>query len=630
MQINDLQKKIETLLPTGSSLSKIEIEGPDIVVYIKGIDKFYEMDNPVRNIATSIKKKIIVRADMESMLPPDEAEAKIKTIIPETAGVSNLSFCPEFHEIWIEAMKPGIVIGKGGMTLKAIIQSTGWTPHILRLPTLPSEVVKGIRASMLKESEARKKFLTKTGKKIFAAHDKTTWVKTMALGGHREVGRSCVLLQTSNDKVLLDCGVNPDISDPTTAYPYISAANVPIDEIDAVIISHAHLDHCGFLPYLFACGFEGPVYLTPPTRDLMALLHFDYIKVMKRGGNTPIYSEKDVRKCIAHCITREYGEVTDITPEIKLTFHNAGHILGSAISHLHISDGLHNLIYTGDIKYGGTRLFSPAATTFPRGETVIMESTYGGREDVLPQRDEAEQKLMKIIIDTLHANGKVLVPVFSVGRSQEVMLVLEEWARRMPDFNYKCYIDGMVMEASAIHTVYPEYMRDSVQRRILSNKSPFESPIFELVKKDRQEIVDSPDPCVILAPSGMLSGGPSIAYLKMMANNEKNSLIFVGYQGVGTLGRRIQRGDKEVATVDDEGRTLSTHIKMRVETAEGFSGHSDRRQLIAFARNLRPKPTNIFTVHGEESKCEDMAHILSKILRIESRAPMNLDGIRLK
>jgi len=629
MQITELQKKIETLLPPGCTLSKTEIEGPDIVIYLKGIDKLYEMDNPIRDIATAIKKKIIVRADMSTMLPPDEAEKKVREIVPETAGVNSISFCPEFHEVWIDAMKPGIVIGKGGMTLKSIIKTTGWTPHILRSPTLPSEIIKGVRASMLKESEARKKFLTKIGKKIFAPHEKTTWVKTMALGGHREVGRSCVLLETSNDKILLDCGVNPDISDPTTAYPYISAANIPIDEIDAIIISHAHLDHCGFIPYLFTCGYEGPVYLTPPTRDLMALLHFDYIKVMKRGGNTPIYSEKDVRKCLAHCVTREYSEVTDITPEIKLTFHNAGHILGSAISHLHISDGLHNLIYTGDIKYGGTRLFNPATTTFPRGETVIMESTYGGKDDILPQRAEAEMKLLRIISETINAGGKVLIPVFSVGRSQEVMLVLEEFARRT-GFNRKVYIDGMVMEASAIHTVYPEYLRDNVQRMILSNKSPFESPIFELVKSDRQAIIDSPDPCVIIAPSGMLSGGPSVEYLKMMGNNEKNAMIFVGYQGVNTLGRKIQRGDREVATLDDEGRMQSIHIKMRIETAEGFSGHSDRRQLIAFAKNLKPKPSKIFTVHGEESKCEDLAYILSRIMRIEVRAPMNLDGIRLK
>ena len=481
----------------------------------------------------------------------------------------------------------------------------------------------------MKEADKRKKFLTKTGKRIFSEAPKTTWVKATALGGFREVGRSSIFLQTSNDKILIDCGINPDSSDPSIAYPYLSAMNIPLDEIDAVILSHAHLDHSGFIPYLFACGYSGPVYCTPPVRDLISLLCFDYIKIMKRSGADPIYSEKDVRNMIIHSIPRGYGEVTDITPEIKLTLHNAGHILGSSIVHLHISDGLHNLVFTGDIKYGGTRLFKPADTSFPRVETLIMESTYGGREDILPPRLEAENKFIKIINETLEKGGKVLVPVFSVGRSQEVMLVIEEYARKDPNFKAKVYLDGMVLEASAIHTVYPEYMKESLQRRILSNKSPFESEIFELVKGSRDKIIEG-EQCVILAPSGMLSGGPSVEYLKKMADNEKNALIFVGYQGLNTLGRKIQRGDREVPIADESERLETIKIKMRVETAEGFSGHSDRRQLIAFASNIRPKPSDIYLVHGEEKKCEDLARTLSKILKIEARAPQNLDGIRLK
>lgn len=626
---SELQKRIETLLPLGCSLEKVELEGPDLVVYINGINKFYEAENPVRDIASGVKKKIIVRSSAGNLLPPDEAKEKIKKLVPPEGGVSEIRFCDDFHEVWIEAMKPGLVIGKGGAILKDIIKQTGWAPKVLRLPTIPSEVIKGIRSSLLKEAVARKKFLSKTAKRIFTAQPKTSWVKSTALGGFKEVGRSAMFLQTSNDKILIDCGVNPDTFEPSVTYPYLSTLNIPLDEIDAVVLTHAHLDHSGFVPYLFATGYEGPVYMTPPTRDLMALLCFDYIKVMKRTGATPAYSEKDVRKAIAHTVTRDYGEVTDITPEIKLTLHNAGHILGSAMAHLHISDGLHNLVYSGDIKFGGTRLLNSAATTFPRIETLFMESTYGGRDDVTPTRIEAEQKLTRVIQETISRKGKVLIPVFSVGRSQEVMLVLEDYARRNKDFNVKVYLDGMVREASAIHTVYPEYLRDNVQRTILSGHSPFESPIFELVKGDRQEVTEG-EPCVILAPSGMLSGGPSVGYLKLLAENPNNTLIFVGYQAVNTLGRKIQRGDREVATIGEDGRLESIRINMRVETCEGFSGHSDRRQLMAFARSLRPKPSHIYLMHGEESKCDDLSGTLSKILRIEARAPMNLDGIRLK
>jgi hypothetical protein len=626
---SELQKKIEALLPPRCSLEKIELEGPDLVVYIDGIKEFYEAENPVRDIASGLKKKIIVRAASNTLLPADEAKDKIIKLIPPESGVGEIRFSPEFHEVWLEALKPGLVIGKGGSILKEIIKQTGWAPKILRLPTIPSEVIKGIRSSLLSEAATRKKFLTKTAKRIFTAQPKTTWVKSTALGGFKEVGRSSMFLQTSNDKILIDCGINPDTSEPSVTYPYLSTLNIPLDEIDAVILSHAHLDHSGFVPYLFAMGYTGPIYMTPPTRDLMALLCFDYIKVMKRTGETPVYTEKDVRKALAHTITRDYGEVTDITPEIKLTFHNAGHILGSSILHLHISDGLHNLVYTGDIKFGGTRLFNAAATTFPRIETLFIESTYGGRDDVTPTRIEAEQKLTRVIQETLDKKGKVLIPVFSVGRSQEVMLVIEEYARRNPNFKAKVYLDGMVREASAIHTVYPEYLRDNVQRTILSGHSPFESPIFELVKGDRHEVAEG-EPCVILAPSGMLSGGPAVSYLKMLGENPNNALVFVGYQGVNTLGRKIQRGDREVATVGDDGRLESIKINMRIETCEGYSGHSDRRQLLAFVKNMRPRPSKIYTMHGEESKCEDLAHTLSKIMKVEARAPMNLDGIRLK
>jgi hypothetical protein len=236
---------------------------------------------------------------------------------------------------------------------------------------------------------------------------------------------------------------------------------------------------------------------------------------------------------------------------------------------------------------------------------------------------------MQIITETLKNRGKVLIPVFSVGRSQEVMLVLEEWARKNPDFNYKVYLDGMVLEASAIHTAYPEYLRDGLQRMILSNHSPFESPVFELVQNDRQAVAEG-EPCVILAPSGMLNGGPVIQYLKLLSNDPKNTLIFVGYQAVNTLGRKIQRGDREVPIVGDDGRLETAKIAMRIETCEGFSGHSDRPQLIAWAKNVKPRPSTLYTMHGDEEKCEELARLLGHILHVDARAPMNLDGIRLK
>jgi predicted metal-dependent RNase len=363
----------------------------------------------------------------------------------------------------------------------------------------------------------------------------------------------------------------------------------------------------------------------------MILLQQDYINLVNRSfGGEPPYSKKDIQKELHHIIAVPYEEVVDITPEIKITFYNAGHILGSAIVHVHIGEGVHNLVVTGDMKFGFTRLFDPAHTVFPRVETLFIETTYGGRNDFMPNRNEIERRLIDVIKQTVEKRGKVLIPVFAVGRAQEVLLVLEEYYRRNPDFNVPIYIDGMVMEASAIHTAYPEYLREQVQRRILSNQSPFESPMIHIAKSTDRESIVNGDPAVILAPSGMLNGGPSYDYLKLMADDERNTLIFVGYQSALSLGSKIQRGEKDIPIIGDDGKTKLLKILMRVETVEGFSGHSDRSQLLAYLKNLRPAPERIITMHGENGKTEEFAKAASMFMKKESRALANLEALRLR
>ncbi|MCX6778444.1 MAG: beta-CASP ribonuclease aCPSF1 [Candidatus Micrarchaeota archaeon] len=628
---NGIDKKVAEILPAECQLSKVEFEGPDVIIYLKNISAFYSDDNLIRKIAGVLKKRVLIRSDPASLMPAEEARKAVGEIVVPEAGVQSVTFVPDFCEVIIEALKPGLVIGKGGSTLKSIILKTGWAPKILRTPTMPSATIAGIRTSMVKEADKRKKFLSALGKKICSPTTKSDWVKMTALGGFREVGRMSLLIQTPNNKLLIDCGVNAETNDPAKAYPYLNAMNLALDELDGVLVTHAHLDHAGFIPYLYKYGYDGPIYCTPPTRDLMMLLLFDYVDVVSKSGVTPPYDKKHIRKMLSRIVVRDYGEVTDITPETKLTFHNAGHILGSSQIHLHIGEGLHNLVVTGDMKFGFTRLFSPADVIFPRVETLFIESTYGGREDIMVQRQEADRRLMATIMKTVsEEKGKVLIPVFSVGRSQEIMLVLEEYAQTHPDFNFPVYIDGMILEASAIHTAYPEYLRANIQRRILSNNSPFESKIFETVKThDRSGIVDG-EPCVILAPSGMLSGGPAVDYLKRMAPEPKNKLVFVGYQSALSLGRKVQQGNKEIPILGDDGKLQSIKRAMTIDTVEGFSGHSDRHQLINFIKNIKPTPERVFTLHGDGSKCEDLAHSISRISRIDARAPMNLDSMRLK
>lgn len=210
------------------------------------------------------------------------------------------------------------------------------------------------------------------------------------------------------------------------------------------------------------------------------------------------------------------------------------------------------------------------------------------------------------------------------------MLVLEELTRRDTDFNVPIYIDGMIMEASAIHTAYPEYLREQLQRRILSDHSPFENPLIRVAKGVGKEEITSGEPAIIIAPSGMLSGGPSYEYLKLLADDENSSLVFVGYQSALSFGSKIQQGMKEVPILGDDGKTKTLQIKMRVETAEGFSGHSDRAQLIAYLRNLRPNPERVITMHGDYNKTEDLARTVSMMMHKNSVAMNDLEALRLR
>jgi hypothetical protein len=276
--------------------------------------------------------------------------------------------------------------------------------------------------------------------------------------------------------VLIDCGVNPSSNDPSQAYPRLDDPKFDVERLDAVVISHPHIDHCAMTPFLYKYGYDGPVYCSEPTAYLMTLLQLDYLDVASREGVYPPYDQRDVKNAVLHTMPLKYGVVTDIAPDIKLTLHNAGHILGSSIVHLHIGEGFHNIVYTGDFKFGETMLLEPASTVFPRVETLIMESTYGGAEDVMPERGEVEGRFTSMVKDTVEDGGKVLIPVPAVGRAQEIMLVLDRYIREGVIPEVPIFIEGMISEATAIHTAYPEYLAREVRNQILKRDvNPFES-----------------------------------------------------------------------------------------------------------------------------------------------------------
>ncbi|MFN3384232.1 MAG: beta-CASP ribonuclease aCPSF1 [Archaeoglobaceae archaeon] len=627
METDEIKKRVKELVPKNIRIKDVELEGPLLVVYIENPQELAEVDI-VKKLAKELRKRIVIRPDPKILKPKAEAKDIIKKVVPEEAKISSIEFDDENGEVIIEAEKPGIVIGRQGITFREIMKEVGWSPRVVRTPPLKSKIIESVRNYLTNVREERQKELRRIGLRIHrVVLPDGNWVRVTFLGGCREVGRSCYLLQTRHSKVLIDCGVNvSNLSE--TPYLYLPEVQ-PLDSVDAVVITHAHLDHCGLVPLLYKFNYNGPIYVTPPTRDLMVLLQIDFIEVAEREKEA-IYSSAMVKEALKRTITLNYGEVTDISPDLRLTFYNAGHILGSAIAHFHVGEGLYNIAFTGDFKFEKTRLFDKAATNFPRLEALIMEATYGGANDFQPSRAEAEQKLVEIINETIEKGGKVLIPTFAVGRSQEVMIVLEEAIREKKLKEVPIYIDGMIYEATAIHTAYPEYLNSTLRDLIFYNGiNPFISESFVRVDsaEKRESVINDPSPCVIIAPSGMLNGGPVMEYFRHLAENEKNTLIFVGYQAEGTLGRKVQKGWKEIP-FPVNGRREVVNVRMRVETVDGFSGHSDRKQLVNYIKFLNPKPSKIITVHGDENKCIELASTIYKTYKIETRAPMNMETVR--
>ena len=625
----NILKEVLKDVAESAEISDSGFEGANIVLYTKNKEFFLNNNGTLKEIVDKIKKRVELRPDPSIILEEGKAEEIIRKEIPSEAGEVEINFDHQRSIVVIEAEKPGIAIGKGGEVLKSIKEKTFWVPIVKRKPAIRSVIIEKIRKVLFENNDYRKKFLDKVGHRIYDGwirEKKDEWVRLSFLGAARQVGRSCFLLQTPESRILLDCGV--DISSEKEPFPYLDAPEFDIEQLDAIILSHPHTDHAALIPYLYKMGYKGPVYCTEPTRDISALLCLDYIGIANKENKKSIYSSTDIKEMVKHTITLNYEEVTDVTPDVRLTFYNAGHVLGSSLVHLHIGNGLHNFLYCGDLNYETSNLLSSASTRFPRLETVMIEATYGGKDDNPPSRKESEEELVKIVKETVEKKGKVLIPVLGVGRAQEVMVIIEKLIKSGQMERVPIYVQGLVWDITAIHTAYPDYFNNIVKKLIFHrDQNPFLSDIFKHIagQKEMKEVLEG-GPCVILATSGMLNAGASVEYFKELASDERNSLIIVSYQGPGTIGRRVQNGEKEIAF--DTNNIVP--VNLSIHTLSGFSGHSSRKQLLNFVHRLDPKPKKIIIVHGESSKCLDLASTIHKLERIETVAPKNLEVIKIR
>ena len=365
---------------------------------------------------------------------------------------------------------------------------------------------------------------------------------------------------------------------------------------------------------------------------MMNLIQLDAIKVATAQGRVPMYADRDVFQVMRQTITIPYGAVTDISPDIKLVLSNAGHILGSATCHFHIGNGEHNFVYTGDIKYGKSMLLESANTNYPRVETLLIESTYGLKEDIQPDRQEVESTFVASVNAVLKEGGKVLIPIPAVGRAQELMLVLDQYMKSGDLIEAPVFMEGMIQEATAIHESFPEYLVRDLKKKILeSDDNPFDSEYFTNIEHadGRDEPLREDSPCIIIATSGMLEGGPVLEYFRNLAPEKKNKILFVSYQVNGTLGRRVMDGARQVSILGKEGKVEVVSINCATEKLEGFSGHSDYNQLMSYVHRLRPKLRRVLVNHGERRKSENLSSQIRRMYRVTTHYPQVQEAIKL-
>ncbi len=406
------------------------------------------------------------------------------------------------------------------------------------------------------------------------------------LGGARRVGASGILLDTGKRKILLDYGStpskNPDFPLPVSPY-----------EVDAIILSHAHIDHSGAIPLLYK-GARGPTLIsTPLTIELSDLLINDMIKI--NGRKLP-FTKRELQKMLEHVLPVKYNEPIEIFDNIIVTLRNAGHVPGSASIEIEINGT--KIWYTGDINLIETHLLEPADVV-KDADVVIIESTYALKDH--PDRKMEEKRFVRTVREIVEDGGVALIPAFAVGRAQEVMCIL-----RHHGFDGRVALDGMAQLATSIFLAYPEYLKDYLELKYSVRHAKWMKS-----KSQRKKILKKPG--AVVSPAGMLSGGWAEWYLKQVYDKERDAIIFVSFQVPGTMGHRILTEKR--AIIGGKER----EIKARVEHFE-LSSHSGRKELLEIISRLED-PKKIIVVHGEDEAASHFSMELRENHGLDAIAP---------
>ena len=458
-------------------------------------------------------------------------------------------------------------------------------------------------------------------------------MKIQFLGAAHEVTGSCTLLETQHGRILVDCGMEQgaDIYE-NTALPVTPAA------IDAVLLTHAHIDHAGRIPLLAAQGFRGPIYTTAATAALCHIMLMDSAHIQefeaewrnrkaKRGGDAPyvpLYTTEDVQRTLT--LLRPCGYGQDISPldGVTVRFTDAGHLLGSASISVTVREGAEEttLLFSGDLGNTDRPLIRDPQTP-PAADYVIIESTYGDRTHG-PRPDYTAQ-LTRILQETFDRGGNVVVPCFAVGRTQEMLYLLREIKKQglvTGHDGFPVWVDSpLAVEAT---NIYGGDLHDYYDKDTLALLEQGENPIrfadlrLSVTSDDSRAINFDNTPKVILSASGMCEAGRIRHHIKHNLWREESTILFVGYQSEGTLGRKIIEGAPTVKLFGED-----IQVRAHIETLSGISGHADRDQMIGWLNTLPRKPKRVFVNHGQDMVCDAFAATVTEKVGVEAAAPYN-------
>ncbi len=440
------------------------------------------------------------------------------------------------------------------------------------------------------------------------------------LGAVRNVTGSMHMLSVNGSRVLLECGLYQG----RRRVSFERNRNLPFDgrKVDAMVLSHAHIDHSGNIPNLVRSGFRGNIYSTSATRDLCSYLLRDSAHILEsdvaylnrkrrvKGLNplTPTYSMEDALRSLKHFVSSDYGREMWVAPGVKVTFYDAGHILGSALCALDISEGdrKYRLLFTGDMGRSGMPILKDPQPVSDV-DYLMIESTYGTR--LHGTVEDAERELEQVVGDTCANGGKVIIPAFSVGRTQEIVYALHRLSndKRIPDV--PMFVDSpLSTNATEVFRLHPECYDQETHDFMLKHRDPFGFGHMRYIRQveESKALNYRDEPMVIISASGMCEAGRILHHLKNNIEDQRNTVLFVGFQAEHTLGRRMQEGRERVSILGGEYA-----LRAHVQSIDGYSAHADRDELLAYVRMLdMSRLRRTFVIHGNEESSLGLAGAL--------------------